>query len=237
MIALGFAWGVLCGIGTGTGAVAGHLLGIWVYPYQKYEQVPTILMFVPLGMMLGFFAGGWARISRPGWAARQMLSVVALSAGAYALAMFGYVQSRALPPGFGLDFEPYKPRASACTPATCPHENPPLDWTIEGHVRVTGMRLSGTVDAIEMEGMAETRKPSRPGGQYVITEPKGPTVRLAGDDLVGPRDVKSRQSISIPVRYSYRSRSGGTNRKIIVTVHLTDTEGRSRETRSVWEVQ
>jgi hypothetical protein len=92
-IGSGFAWGVLCAIGTGIGAVAGHLAGTWVYPYQLYEQVPTILLFVPLGLIVGFFVAGWARIARPQWRGREMLSVVGWSAGGYAFAMFWYART------------------------------------------------------------------------------------------------------------------------------------------------
>ncbi len=38
-IGSGFAWGVLCAIGTAIGAVGGHLAGTWVYPYPNVRTV------------------------------------------------------------------------------------------------------------------------------------------------------------------------------------------------------
>ena len=236
-IGSGFAWGVLCAIGTAISAIGGHLAGMWVYPYQMYEQFPMILVFVPLGLIVGFSVGGWARITCPQWTGREMRSVAGLSAGGYAFAMFWYAQAQALPPGFGIGFEPYMARAQPCAPTTCPQENPPLDWTFEGHILITGMRLSGTVDAIEMEGMAETLGTPRPGDHVILKELKGPTVRLTGDELVGPHEIRSGQRVSYPIRYSYRARSGDSGRKIIVTLHYTDSKGQSRLTNSVWEVK
>jgi hypothetical protein len=235
-MASGFGWGALSALAAAFGGIVGHLAGVWIYP-QKYEQIPSILFFIPLGLLLGFFAGLWARLTRPEWLSGRV-SIVAFSGIAYAIAMFWYANSHALPPEFLVDFEPYVARAEPCTAATCPQANPPLDWTVEGHVKIRAIRMTGNVDAIfmaaqvEFEGSPQLRR----GDRFIEKESFGPKVRLTGDDIVGPHTVRSGQTVSYPIRYSYRTRGGQSRRSIVVSVEYSDTKGGHHQVWRQWEV-
>ena len=235
-LAQGFASGLVGAIATGAGALGGDLVGAWLYP-QKYEGFPSILLFFPLALIVGFFVGGSARLAKRQWNTGNLLRMAALSGFVAALLMFGRAQSNAKPPQFELSFEPYKPAPERCRPEICPQDNPPLDWTFAGRINVRAIRLSGTVDAIEMTALAVTVGHPRPGDPVVLAEATGPTLRLSGEDLAGPREIRSGKTVSYPVRYSYRSRQGPSERSIMVRVLYTDTSGRPLVSVTAWQVQ
>ena len=115
----------------------GHLIGAAMYP-QRHEGMPSDLFFIPLGLILGVGVAVTAKISRPMWGAIQMLGVIALASVGYGGLLYQYARSHARPAGFTISFEPDPGVAVRCGGggAACPQANPPLEWSVEGSLRV-----------------------------------------------------------------------------------------------------
>ena len=234
-----FAWGALCAMAVGVAGFVGHLVGGRVYP-QRYEQIPSDFFFVPLGLLAGFLSAGTARLARPQWSVTAMFTVVVVAAAAYSGLMFEYARSRAVGASLTVTFDPNPATAVRCDPVACPQADPPLQWMVQGRVRVRETNgIGAIVDAISLVSY-ET-----PDGRRTVTKEQavemnefaGPRVRLTGRDIVGGHYVKPDEPVSYPIRYSYRTRLGDSRRNVSVYVEFTDAAGRPSVAVAQWSVR
>jgi hypothetical protein len=156
-----FGLGVACGIASAISGFFGLLIGDSLYP-QRYQQIPPALLLVPLGLIVGFVSAGVARLARPRWSLARMFAVVAVLAFSYGGLMFEFSRSNAKSARITVALEPESVSAVRCD-ATCPEMDPPLRWTIHGHVRVQEtFGAGGTVSAIEITSATWTTRPQAP---------------------------------------------------------------------------
>ncbi len=238
-----FGWGVLCAVAVAVSGFLGHLVGGRVYP-QRYEQIPSDFLFIPLGLIVGFVSAATARLARPKWDAAGMLGVVALASMAYAGLMFEYARSRAVPAQVTVTFEPDAGTAVRCDSGACPQVDPPLQWTVQGNVRVQETSgLGGTVDAISLSSYEEVRgrPPTYTREEAVrlreLSKFSGPNVRLTGRQIIGAHHVRPNEVVSYPIRYSYRTYSGTSRRSVAVYVEFTDAAGHWAIGIGQWKVR
>ena len=213
-------WSLLSAIAVSFGGFFGHRMGTTMYP-QRYEGMPSDLFFIPLGLTLGIVVAVMARLSRPMWRAMQMLAMIALASVGYGGLLYQYARTHALPAGFTISFEPDPGDAVRCgAGATCPEASPPLEWSVEGSIRVTASNgLGATVDSISLASFS------------------GPNLRLEGRQIPGPRRIRGFDVVSYPVRYYYRTRSGSAERDIRVHIDFTDITGHWVGAQGLWKVR
>jgi uncharacterized membrane protein YeaQ/YmgE (transglycosylase-associated protein family) len=237
----GLGWGLPCGFAVAVSGFLGHLVGGKLYP-QRYEQIPSDFLFVPLGLIIGFVGAATARLAWPQWSARRMFGVVALLTIAYGSLMFDYSRSHAIPERLTVVLEPDPVTAVSCSPAACPQADPPLQWTVQGqlHVHETS-GLGGTVNGISLYSNTTTVRygPHQVTREEALEENKfeGPRVRLTGRDIVGAHHVGPNELVSYPIQYSYRTRDGSSRPDVSVYVEFTDAAGRPGVEGGLWKVR
>jgi hypothetical protein len=235
-----FALGVVCGIASAICGSFGLLIGDRLFP-QRYQQIPRALLFVPLGLIVGFIAAGTVRLARPRWSMARMFAVVALLAFAYGGLMFEDSRSNAQSAEITVALEPDQVRAASCG-GTCPEADPPLRWTIQGHVRVHDkFGVGGTVSAIEITSVTYTTGPQAPHpytkeGSAEAIRWRGPETRLTGGQIVGARHVGANETASYPIQYSYHTRDGASRRTVTVNVLFRNAAGQETFGMANWNV-
>ena len=233
-----FVWAMLSGIAVALTGFLARIAGS-LYP-QQYEQIPSGLFFVPLGFILGCVGAAAVRLLFPRWSSTRMFAAILLGAVGYGCSMFAYARSRTIPARLTLTFEPDPAIAVACDPRTCPAADPPLEWTVQGHLRLRETAgLGGRVNAITLE--SHEQLPRRPGTTSLqetreLNRFSGPKVRLTGRDLAVDR-VRPQEWASYPIRYSYRTRSGTAERSVSAYVEFTDAVGHSSVFVGKWNVR
>ncbi len=229
-----FGWGVLAGGLSAAGGLAGLMIGYRLFP-QRYSQFPVELLFIPFGLFAGFMIAATTRMARPRWPVERMFALVGVLTIGYGAAMLAFAKNNETPPYVSVDETAPFGRPIACTTATCPVSEPPLQWLVQGRIHVTkGGRGGGTIDAIHI-----TSHTDPPRGVDWIHQGyrPGPDVRLTGTDIDGPRQLESRESAWYPIRYAYRTPTGSSTRTILVEVRFTDTDGRTLTGRHMWTVE
>lgn len=234
------AWGVVAALGAAAAGLVGQVfIGARLYP-QRYEQIPSFLLLAPLGAILGFFLGAFARLWRPQWnMARMFAALVAISVG-YGLVMFAYARSNAMPPQLILTFDPYVVDAVACDSSACRQSDPPLLWTVRGSVHVREIGVAGDVDAIVVTSYPDPLEVPRTNSLEEVLDIKrfwGPKVRLTGRDIAGSRHIRPNEVVTFPLDYSYASRDGRSTRDIDVSIEFTDISGQHKIHAARWKVR
>lgn len=236
-----FAWGVMCAVATAVVGEIGHTVGWRLYP-QRYEQIPSDFLFIPLGLLVGFIAAGVGRLAAREWDFPGMFALVMLVSLAYGGLMFQYARGHAIPANFTASIDPNPTDAVTCD-RDCDSPDPPqLQWTVQGYLRVketTGM--GGNVDDIEIFSRTYDSGPVKPQPysrerEAEATRWRGAVTWLTGRDIPGPRRIGPNEEAVYPIRHSYRTQTGGSRRQVIVTVHLTDRAGKKTSTYLVWKV-
>jgi len=231
-------WGGLAAIGSAVAGLIAHVIGGRIYP-QRYEQIPSDLVFVPLGLVFGFVCAFTVRLVRPRCTVTQMFAAVAVVAGVYAALMFQHAESNAQPPLLVVSLEPESLSAAPCTPVACPPANPPMEWMGQGAVRIReASGLSGAIDDITVTSYSVpanakslTREESIALRRFV-----GPAVHLSTAAGAAGR-MKRAETVSFPVRYAYRTLDGRARRNVLIEVSFTDDRGRRLTGRRMWDVR
>ena len=236
-----FAWAVLCAAAVAAGGFFANLVGSRLYP-QRYEQFPVEILFIPLGLILGWMAGATARLVRPPISIAAILGVVALSTIVYGSFTFQFARSNAVPARLSVSFEPDPGIAVSCNSTTCPDDDPPLQWIVEGHLQVQETAgLGGTVEGIEISS-----SPKPLGRPHTFTAAEAaeqkkfasPNIHLTGRQIPGPRHLRPNEIVSYPIRYFYRDQHGDSERIVGVIVQFTDGVGRrAKGGAGQWKVQ
>lgn len=231
VLAEGFAWGVLCAISTAVAGLLGHLIGSRLYP-QQYEQIPSDLFFVPLGLLVGFVAAGVARVASREWGFTGMFAFLVLVASVYGGLMFHYSQAHALPAKIIMSTEPGEPTPVGCTPGACTRTDPASNWLVAAQLRIEETSgLGVTIDSIEITSNVDStgREPRRRYTKEDAQEAQrwiGPLVTLVGRDIPGPRRIRANQVGTYAIRYNYHTQDGVSRRRIELFVRMTDGAGR-----------
>jgi hypothetical protein len=235
-----FAWAVMCALASAILGAIGLLVGSRLYP-QRYEQIPSVFFLVPLGLLVGFVAAGIGRLAARDWRFPGMFAFVALVSIGYGGAMFQYSKVRAVPVQLTISIDPNPVDAVSCD-RDCNATDPPLQWTIQGLLRVKDTsRLGGTVDYIELTSNTESTGTGKPQPYTKeraaeATRWRGPTVTLTGRHILGPRHLSANEEAIYQIRYSYRTPEGTSRRRVIINVYITDGAGRKTQTYADWNV-
>jgi hypothetical protein len=236
-----YGWGVFCGVAAAIAGAFGQLVGATLYP-QRYEQIPSFLLFIPLGMIVGFVAAAAVRLARPQLSVAGMAVAAALIPLVYAALMFDYARANAAPPGITVTFDPAPGVARRCAPGECPSADPPMQWIVTGTMRVRERSgLEGTVDGVSLSSYTE-EPPRRPftltrGDTVALSRFAGPNILLTGDQIDGERRVPRLETVAFPIRYTYRTIDGTSRRSIAVSVFFEDTAGRTIQGSAKWDVR
>jgi uncharacterized membrane protein YeaQ/YmgE (transglycosylase-associated protein family) len=235
-----FAWAVMCALASAVLGFIGHVVGSRLYP-QPYEQIPSDFVLVPLGLLVGFVAAGIGRLAARDWSFPGMFAFVALVSIVYGGAMFQYSRVRAVPAQLTVSIDPNPLDAVRCD-RDCNATDPPLQWTIQGRLRVKETSgLGGTVDYIELTSNTESTglvKP-QPYSKERAAEAnrwRGPTITLTGRQIPGPRHLTANEDAIYQIRYSYRTPERTSRRRVTLNVHITDGAGRKTYTYADWNV-
>jgi hypothetical protein len=236
-----FAWATMCALASAVLGFTGHLIGARLYP-QRYEQIPSDFIFVPLGLMVGFVSAGVGRLAARDWGVPGMFALVALVSLGYGGAMFQYSRVRAVPSSLTVSIDPDRIEAVACD-RDCDDTDPPLQWTLEGYLRVKETSgLGGTVDSIELTSTTESIGPitPHPYSKERAAEAsrwRGPTITLAGREIPGPRHLSPNEEAVYPIRYSYPTVERTSRRRVSVNLKFTDGAGRKAYAYTYWNVK
>ncbi len=228
-----FGWGVLCGPALAMSGLLGLILASNLYP-QRYSNIPAQFLFFPLGgLIVGFVLAATARLARPQWTATQMFMLVAVLTIGYAAVMVNWGRGNAIPAHVTVAFEPDPVDATPCYSAACPPAEPPLQWTVQGSLRVQETAgLGGTVDAIEVTSYRRRR-----GRNAASDKSPGPNVRYTAGQISGAHHVRPNEMASYPLRYSYRTDDGDSPRIVYVVVQFTDAAGHQTTGTGEWTVR
>jgi hypothetical protein len=225
-----FGWGVLCGPALAISGLAALIIASRLFP-QRSSQIPVEILFVPFGFIVGFVLAGAARIARPQWTALQMFSVVIVLTAGYGAFIFNWGRNNARQAIVTIAFEPDPVSATACD-ATCPPADPPLQWTVQGRLRVEETAgLGGHINAIEMTSLTFRH------GRFVDGSIQGPHVTLSGSQIGGSRHVRPNEPAFYPLKYTYRTSDGDSLRVVNVLVHFTDGAGHAAVGGGRWTVR
>jgi hypothetical protein len=234
-------WGIACAVVVAIAGVVSHLAGSFVYP-QRYEQIPSDLVFIPLALILGFIAGATASLVRPQWRGTPMLVVILVAALVWAAVMFEYARGRAIGAGLAVTFEPNPGVPVSCATVRCPEADPPLEWMLQGTMRVQETNNMGaTVNAISIYSSDRSYSP----GPRRLTRAEaiersrfdGPRVRFEGREINGIRHIRPHDVVTYPITYFYRTRSGDPQRDVEIYLEFTDSAWRSSGSAVVWKVR
>lgn len=237
-----FGWGIACAVAVAISGFLSHLAGSFVYP-QRYEQIPSDFVFVPLGLILGFLTAAIASVTRPHWRGTPMLGVIIVASVVYASFMFEYARGRAIGAGLTITFDPDPGVPVRCETAACPQADPPLEWMVQGTLRVQETNgMGATVNAISMyssDMSAYSPGPRKVTRAEAIERSRfdGPRVRFEGGEINGARHVRAHDVVSYPITYFYRTRRGEPHRNVAVYVEFTDTARRSSVSVGEWKVR
>ena len=235
-----FAWAAMCALASAVLGFIGHVVGSRLYP-QRYEQIPSDFVLVPLGLLVGFVAAGIGRLAARDWGFPGMFAFVALISIGYGGAMFQYSRVRAVPAQLTVSISPNPQDAVSCD-RDCNATDPPLQWTIRGRLRVKETSgLGGTVDYIELTSNTESAGPVKPQPYSKeraaeASRWRGPTITLTGRQIPGPRHLTANEEAIYQIRYSYRTPERTSRRRVTVNVHITDGAGRQTYTYADWNV-
>jgi len=234
-------WGTLCAFPTAAAGVVGHVIGSRLYP-QPYEQIPSDVLFAPLGMMVGFVAAGVARLARPDWKPSAMFLIVGLVTLGYGGALFQYSRINSLPPSITASIDPATVEAAPCSPDTCTATDPPSQWYVTGRLRMKTSRLGATIDRIEIISNTDPQGPvtPRPYTKEAAAEAarwRGPFVMLSGRQIPGPRSLVPDTESTYTITYPYHTKDGGSRRTVLIGVYLTDAAGKRAYAGATWKVR
>lgn len=235
-------WGIACAVVVSVAGVVSHGAGSFVYP-QRYEQIPSDLVFIPLALILGFIAGAAASVVRPQWRGRPMLVVIVVAALVWAAIMFEYARGRAVGAGLAVTFDPNPGVPVSCATVRCPQADPPLEWMLQGTMRVQETNNMGaTVNAISIYSWDRSSYSPAPGRMTraeAIERSRfdGPRVRFEGREINGTRQIRPHDVVAYPVTYYYRTRTGDPQRDVEIYIEFTDTAWRSSGRAVVWKVR
>ncbi len=235
------AWGTMCAIATAAAGFVGHLLGGRLYP-QRYEQIPSDFVFVPLGMVVGFVAAGVARLARRDWTSSAMFSVVGLASIVYGGALLQYSRIHAIPARVIASLEPATVGAIPCSPDMCAATDPASRWYVTGRLRMKTSHLGATIDRIEITSNTEAEGPVTPR-RYTkeaaaeAARWRGPLVMLTGSHIPGPRNLVPDTESIYTISYPYHTQDGSSRRTISISVYLTDAAGNGSYAGASWKVR
>jgi len=235
-------WGIACAIVVAIAGVVSHVAGSFVYP-QRYEQIPSDLVFIPLGLILGFIAAATTSLVRPQWRGRPMLLVIVVAAVVWAAVMFEYARGRAVGAGLAVTFDPNPGAPVRCGVVSCPQADPPLEWMLQGTMRVQETNgMSATVNSISIyssDRSSYSPVPQRMTRAEAIERSRfdGPRVRWEGREINGSRRIRAHDVVTYPITYFYRTRSGAPQRDVEIYLEFTDTAWRSSVSAAVWKVR
>jgi len=210
LLAEAFGWGATCAITTAAAGFTGHFIGGQLYP-QRYEQIPSDFFFVPLGLIVGFVAGGMGRLAGRNWAALTMVAFIGLASIVYGGAMFHYSQIRAIPAQITATLEPVAVEPIGCSPATCTATDPPSQWYVSGRLRLKETSgLGATIDRIEITSNTDvlgpiTRHPYTKEGAADAAKWSGPLLMLTGRHVPGPRRLGGNTESTYDIVYPYHT--------------------------------
>jgi hypothetical protein len=225
---------------TAAAGFVGHLIGSQLYP-QPYEQIPSDLLFAPLGMVVGFVAAGVARLTRPDWKSSTMGLIVGLVAIVYGGALFQYSRIHALPAHVVASLEPTTVEAIPCSPDTCTATDPPSQWYVTGRLRMKASRLGATIDRIEITSNTDRQDPPpyryTKEGAAEAARWRGPLVMLTGRHIPGPRSLVPDTESTYTITYPYHTKDGVSRRTVLMGVYLTDAAGNSTYAGATWKVR
>lgn len=241
-VGFAFGWGVACAVVVAMAGVLAHLVGSFVYP-QRYEQIPSDLVFIPLGLILGFVTAVLVSLARPQWRAMAMLAVIMVAALVWANVMFEYARGHAVGARLAITFDPDPGVPVSCDAARCPQADPPLEWMVQGTLRVQETNgMGANVTSLSMYS-ADMSQYSRPMGRVTRAEAiersrfDGPRVHFEGREINGTRNVRPHDVVSYPITYFYRTRSGEPQRNVDVYLEFTDTARHSSVSVGQWRVR
>lgn len=235
-----FAWGIICAIATAAAGLLANLVGSQLYP-QRYEQIPSFLFFIPLGLIVGFVPTFLARIVWYQWRVSQVLTVIALVSVAWGGLMFDYTRHNAAPPRLEVSVDANPANAIRCDSESCPNAGATPAWLVRGNVHVRSpSRVGGTVEAISLESYEEPpHAPKNLTRDETVDMSRfaGPKVLLSRRQLGGAATLEPSEVGSYPVRYIYRTLHGDSERAITVHVVFTDRAGHSISGVARWVVK
>ena len=235
-------WGIACAIVVAIAGLLSHAVGSFVYP-QRYEQIPSDLVFVPLGLVLGFVVGATAGLVRPHWRGRPMLGVIVVASVVWAGVMFEYARGRAIGAGLSISFDPDPGVPVSCGTVKCPQADPPLEWMLQGTMRVRETNgMGATVKSISLYSSDRSSylpTPRRMTRAEAIERSRfdGPRVRFEGRDIDGTRHIGPHDMVTYPITYFYRTRSGDPLREVQIYLEFTDTAWRSSVSSGLWRAR
>jgi uncharacterized membrane protein YeaQ/YmgE (transglycosylase-associated protein family) len=241
LVAAAFGWAITCAFAAAVLGFIGHLLGGRIYP-ERYQQIPSDFFLVPLGMLVGFIAGGIGRLAAPNWSFGGMFGLVALVSLGYGGAMFQYSRDNATPAKFSV-FVDRSPLDAVSCERDCNALDPPLQWTVLLPLRmVETSGLGGTVDSIELTSSADSSEPEKPqpyskARAAEASRWRGPSITLTGRQVPGPRHIKPNEEAIYQIPYSYRSPDHSPGRRVSLNVSITDGAGRKTFTYAAWNVR
>jgi hypothetical protein len=222
-------WGALCGPAAAISGAAGLWIATTLYP-QRYSQFPPGFFFIPLGIIFGFLAATTTRLARSKWTAAQMAMAVLSIALVYGALIFNWGRGHARPAEVIAAVDPEPATAVPCDAALCAAADPPLQWTIQGNLRVQETAgLGGTVDEISITSSND--------GRPFKGSVSGPNIFYRAGQIPGPRSVRSGEANVYPIRYSYRTNNGFPRRTISVGLQFTDGAGRRAYGAATWHVR
>jgi hypothetical protein len=222
-------WGAVCAPAAAICGVAGLVIASTLYP-QRYNQFPPGLFFIPLGIIFGFLAAATTRLARPQWTVTQMSLAAVGIALVYGALMLNYGRGHARPAVVVAAVDPEPATAVPCDATLCAPADPPMQWTIQGNLRVQETAgLGGTVDEISIT--------SSPDGRPFEGSVSGPNVFYRAGQIPGTRRVRSGEVSVYPIRYSYRTNNGFSRRTISVSLQFTDGAGHFAYGLATWHVR
>jgi hypothetical protein len=233
-------WSLVAALAVAAGGFFGHQIGSRLYP-QRYEGMPSDIFFIPLGLVLGIVVAVMAKVARPSWRV-QMFGVIGLASAAYGGFLYEYARSHARPAGFTVSFEPDPGVAVRCGDgAACPQADPPLEWSVEGSLRVeVSTGLGAAVESISLNSYEMTSYgPRRITREEAVADNRfaGPDINLEGRQIPGPRHLRGNEVVSYPIHYYYRTRSGRAARDIRLHIDFTDDAGHWASVQGLWKVR
>jgi uncharacterized membrane protein YeaQ/YmgE (transglycosylase-associated protein family) len=222
-------WGAVCAVAAAISGFLGFAIASTLYP-QLHSGFPIALLIIPFGMILGFLAAATTRLVRPLWTAAPMSLTVIGIALVYGALILNWGRGNAREARVIAEIEPEPVIALPCDATLCAPADPPMQWTIQGDLRLQETAgLGGTVNEISIT--------SSPEGKPFKGSVSGPMVYYRAGQIPGTRRVRSGEVNVYPIRYSYRTNNGFPRRTISVGIQFTDRAGHFAYGLATWHVR
>jgi hypothetical protein len=131
----------------------------------------------------------------------------------------------------------------SCGTVACPRADPPLDWMVQGTMRVQETNgMGATVNSISIYSFDRSTYspvPRRMTRAEAIERSRfdGPRVRFEGREINGTRHVRPHDVVTYPITYFYRTRGGEPLRDVQIYLEFTDSAWRSSVSGGLWKVR